>query len=188
LNKHRISTTISQKYWELLKKQVGKHKTQQKALEFALESLENNSEPSSVLTQEEKIWLDLLRNKFVVIDERSCFKMLMETVDIERQNELFNKEKPVEFAIEYYYQKPLKDCSLKELIDGLVINTKLSNWFDTINYTDEGSHYTMIITHNMGINCSKITLLSIESVFNSYGIKIESTISSKSIFITIFKN
>lgn len=31
-------------------------------------------------------------------------------------------QKPLEFAIEWLYQKPLKECSLQELIDGIVLN------------------------------------------------------------------
>jgi len=79
LNKHRISTTISQKYWELLKKQVGKHKTQQKALEFALESLENNSEPSPVLTPEEKLLLSIIKAKSGCLVQKDNFRDLLES-------------------------------------------------------------------------------------------------------------
>jgi len=55
LKNHRISTTISQKHWELLKKQSEKFETQQKTIEFALESLENSSKQSPALTLEENI-------------------------------------------------------------------------------------------------------------------------------------
>jgi hypothetical protein len=55
LNTHRISTTISQKHWELLKKHAEKFETQQKALELALESLENSSKQSPELTRKRNI-------------------------------------------------------------------------------------------------------------------------------------
>ncbi len=38
-----------------------------------------------------------------------------------------------------YYQRPLKKCGLKEVIDGLVFFIKEGNIPDTINYTDEGN-------------------------------------------------
>ena len=54
LKTHRISTTISQKHWELLKKHTEKFETQQKVLEHALESLENSSKQNPELTREER--------------------------------------------------------------------------------------------------------------------------------------
>lgn len=57
LQNHRISTTISQKHWELLKKYAEKFETQQKALEHALESLENSSKQNPALTEEENLWM-----------------------------------------------------------------------------------------------------------------------------------
>jgi hypothetical protein len=59
LHNHRISTTISQRHWALLQKHAEKYETQQKALELALESLENSAKQSPVLSQEEKLWMSL---------------------------------------------------------------------------------------------------------------------------------
>ncbi len=42
LHKHRVNTTISEKHWEILKKHTGKFETQQKVLESALQSFEEN--------------------------------------------------------------------------------------------------------------------------------------------------
>ena len=188
MKKHRIATTISQRHWDLTK-QVGKYKTQQKALEIALENLDNSSKQDPVLTDKEQVWLAILRDNLVVLYEKSCFKYLnRRTSDIECQKEFFKREKPVEVSIEFFYKKPLSAMSLKEVLDGLVFNAKLSNWYDTVEYIDEDSHYTLVMLHNLGINCSKTTLLMVESVFDTYGVKTESTISPKSVFVKVFKN
>lgn len=188
LKTHRISTTISQKHWELLKKNAEEFETQQKALERALECLENRSKHIQALAEEEKLWMRLASVKTACLIQKDSLKMLMETSDIELQKEHVTKNKPIEYVIEYYFQKPLKECSLKEVIDGLVINARISNWFDTVDCTDDGSHYTLKLTHSLGINTSKLIKILDESVFKTYGVKAESTISEKTIFIKIFKN
>lgn len=185
---HRISTTISQKHWELLKKHTEKFETQQKVLELALESLENSSKQSSALTEEERIWLTQRSMKTICSSLKDSIKVILETVNIEMFNEYLNKYKPLEYTMEYYFQKPLKEISLKELLDGVVITGVMSNWFDTIDYTDDDNHYTMLITHSLGLNSSKINKMGIESMFETYGVRVESTISEKTIFMKIYKN
>jgi len=185
---HRISTTISQKHWELLKKHAEEFETQQKALERSLECLENRSKQIQALAEEEKLWMRLASVKTACLIQKEYLKRLMETADIELQKEYIIKDKPIEYTIEYYFQKPLQECSLKEVIDGLVINSRISNWFDTVDCTNDGSHYTLKITHSLGINTSKIIKMLDESVFKTYGVKVESIISEKTIFIKIFKN
>jgi hypothetical protein len=188
LKTHRISTTISQKHWELLKKHAEEFETQQKALERALECLEITSKQSQALTEEEKLWMRLSSVKTACLIQKEYLKRLMETADIELQREYITKDKPIEYTIEYYFQKPLQECSLKEVIDGLAINSRISNWFDTVDCTNDGSHYTLKITHSLGINTSKLIKMLDESVFKTYGVKVESIISEKTIFIKIFKN
>lgn len=188
MQNHRISTTISQKHWELLKKHTEKFETQQKVLELALESLENSSKQSPALTEEERIWLTQRSMKTICSSLKDSIKVLLETVNIEMFNEYLNKYKPLEYTMEYYFQKPLKEISLKKLIDGVVITGVMSNWFDTIDYTDDDNHYTMLITHSLGLNSSKINKMGIESMFETYGVRVESTISEKTIFMKIYKN
>jgi hypothetical protein len=172
----------------LLQKHVEKYETQQKALEVALESLENSSKQSPALTLEEKLWMRLKSVKSLCIIEKNAFKLLLETADFELLEEFYIQNKPLEYAIEYYFQKPLKECSLKEVIDGLVIYARTSNRLDTVNCTDESDHYTLIITHSMGLNASKLNIISFESVFKTYGVKTECIISTKTNFLKIFKN
>jgi hypothetical protein len=157
-------------------------------LEIALENMENCSKQSPELTEEEKLWILLKWSGSVCILEKAVFKLLLETGDIELLEEFFIQNKPVEYAIEYSFQKPLKECSLIEVMDGIVFNARITNWFDTIDYTDDGDHYTLIITHSLGSGTSKPTVVSIESVFNTYGAKTEYIISERTIFMKIFKN
>lgn len=172
----------------MLKKHVEKYDTQQKVLELALESFENNPEKSLKLTPEEQLWMRHAGVPVSCLVQKECLRWLMETADIEKLRENMAPQKPLEFAIEYYYQKPLKECSLREVIDGLAINARMSHWFDTVDYTDDGDHYTMNITHSLGLNNSKMLKILNESVFKTYGAKTESTISEKTFFMKIFKN
>ncbi len=188
MNTHRISTTISQKHWELLKKHAEKYETQQKALELALESLENSSRQIPELTPEDKYWMRLKPTKSLVIIEKTAFKYLIETADVELLEELFLRDKTIEYTIELYFQKSLKECNLKEVIDGLVINLKITNWVDTIDYADYGSHYKLVITHDLGINFAKLVTIWIENMFTDYGAKMDCTYSTKMIFMKILKN
>ena len=188
MKKHRISTTISQKHWGLLKKHVEKYETQQKALERALECLESSSRQSPALTREEKLLVHISRAKSACIIQKDYLRMLMKIADIELQKEYVAQYKPVEYTTEYYFQKPLKECSLKEVIDGIVINARISNWYDTVDYTDDGGYYTLKITHSLGLNTSKLVKIAIESVFETYGAKTDNTISEKTVFAKIFKD
>jgi hypothetical protein len=188
LKTHRISTTISQKHWELLKKHTEELGTQQKVLELALESLENSSKQMPELTREERIWLTQKSMKTTCVLLKDVLKVLLETANIEMFNEHLNRYKPLEYTMEYFFQKPLKEMNLKEVIEGVVIMGGMSNWFDTIDYTDDGNHYTLLITHSLGLNNSKLNRMGIERLFETYGARIESTISEKTIFMKIFKN
>lgn len=190
--KRRLSTTISQKHWELLTKYKEKYGTQEKAIEVALENLENNSSLILELTPEEKLCLDIYRKKLTVTYERSGFKALLGALktyeDILSTLDCYGEEGPLKFVIEYYLNKPLKNRNLKEILDVMVINARTSNWFDSVEYTDEGTHYKFIMLHSMGINCSEISSLVIRRFFDSYGLKFDISISSKSVFANIFKN
>ncbi|MGB8217187.1 MAG: hypothetical protein WCE94_07790 [Candidatus Methanoperedens sp.] len=189
MNKRRISTTISTKHWELLKKHTTEFETQQKVIEYALDGLENGAKQAVAMSREEELWMRIGREvKSTCLIQKDGLKELIGTVDIGRYIEYVSRHKPVECVIEYYYQKPLKECSLKEVIDGIAINARISNWFDTINYTDDGGQYTLKMTHTMGINCSKMLNIVIESVFETYGVKTESKISESSLFVKVFKN
>lgn len=185
---HRISTTISQKHWELLKKNAEKFETQQKTLEFALENMENSSKQIPELTLEEKYWMRLRQAKSLVIIEKTAFKLLIETADIQLLSELFIRDKTIEYTIELYFQKSLEECSLKEIVNGLVINLKITNWLDTIDHADCGSHYKLIITHDLGFTFARLLTIWIDNMFKNNGIKVESVYSAKTIFTKIFKN
>jgi hypothetical protein len=190
LKNHRISTTISQKHWALLNKYMEKYHTQQNVMEHALESLEKNSEPRASRTKEEELWFRIgmeIRGTLVIFQKDST-KILLDTADIERLREYAIKEKPIEFAIEYYYQKHLKECSLQELIDGIIINIKMQNSSAAIDYKDNGDSYTINVSHSLGINMSKLLVIMHESLFKSYGVRYECKFSERSIFFKIYKN
>lgn len=185
---HRIATTISERHWELLKKHAEKFETQQKALEMALECLENSSKQRLALTEEEKFWMHMASVKATCLVQKDFLNTLMETADIELHKKYVTRHKPIEYAIEYCLQKPLEECSLNEVINGLVASARMSHWFDTVDYVDNDGHYTLRITHSLGINNSEIVLICNDSVFKTYGVRTESLISEKTMFTKIFKN
>jgi hypothetical protein len=188
LKRHRIATTVSEKHWELLQKHAKKYETQQKALELALECLENCSKQFPELTAEQKFWLTCESISSVCFVQKGALKILMETVNIERFNEYVTKNKPIECVIEFFLQKSLKECNLKEIVDGLALLFRTSHLFETINYKDDGDYYILALTHSMGLNNSRLNVATFESVFKTYGTYVESIISENTIFMKIFKD
>jgi hypothetical protein len=176
------------KHEALLKKHVEQYGAQQKVIEAALENLERGSKPIPVLTQEDELWLMTGRIKSVCAIQKEGYKILLETFDVERFRDYVAHQKPVELVLEVFYQKPLKEISMTEILDAIVINCKISNQVDTTGYTDDGDYYTLSMTHDLGINNSKLLQVVHESLFKSYGAKTEFIISSRSLFIKIYKN
>lgn len=131
MKRHCIATTISERHWELLKKHAEKFETQQKALELALEYLENNSKQCPELNTEQKYWLACESISSVCCVQKGTLKILMETVNHERFKEYVTKNKPIECVVQFFLQKPLNECSLKEVVDGLTIIFRTSHMFDT---------------------------------------------------------
>jgi hypothetical protein len=188
LKNHRISTTISHKSWALLNKYKEQYHTQQKVLEAALETLDKNS-TAGPTSPEEYLWMRTFKEaKTVGLIQKAALKALIKTSDDGSIKELVDQQKPVEYTIEFLYQKPLKNCSLQEVMDGLVVTSHLSGIIDTINYTDNGDHYVIRITHDMGIKSSNMLRIMYGSLFNGYGVNSDFTISERSLFIKVYKN
>ncbi len=187
---YRINTTISLKHHDLLIKYAEKFGTQQSVLEHALESLENNLNQSALLSPEEKQWMHNYREirDIITILPKNLTKLLFKTADIEQFSKYIENVKEGEAALEYYYNKPLKEFSLQEIIEGIFFTIKLQGSSDTLNYTDDGDQYKINMTHNLGIFSSKALVLMYGSVFNSYGVKFESNFSERSIYFKVFKN
>ena len=188
MKKYHVHTTLSSKHHALLKKYTEKNETQQKALELALETLDNSPNHGPTLSPKEKLWIGLSHAESNCLIQKDCLKMLMETVDIALFRKYIAEQKPIQYAIEYYNQKPFRESSLKEIIDGMVITAMMTHWFDTVDYTENDNHYLIKMTHSLGLNNSKMMEISNESVFTTYGVKTESNISEKTIFLKIFKN
>ncbi len=189
MNKHRVCTTISAKHWELLRKYTEKFETQQKALEFALESLENNTKRSSEQLADEQVWLLTGKGtESACVLHKDAFKTLLEGADVKRIIKIVTNQKIAEHMISWYYQKPLKKCSLKEVLDGVVFFLKAAKVADTVNYVESGNYYTLKMIHGLDIGTSKMFIIFIGSLFEAYGLKTESEISDKSLFMKVYKN
>lgn len=173
---------------ENTKKNVEKFETQQKTLELALECLENNSKLCPDLTIEQKNWLFAESMDSMCCIQKDALKILMESANLEKFKEYVIQNKPIECLVELFNQKPLKECSLKEVIDGIKIVFRTSHLFDTIDSRDDGNYYLLIVSHSLGLNGSKLNLTTFESVFYTYGVDFKSIISEKTIFMKVFKD
>lgn len=190
MKKYRLSTTISLKHWALLKKYSDKYETQQNALEHALESLDSSSLMSSQLSEDDKAWLRAGRDlkSILVVIPKDMWKVVVETADIERFQEYIAFYKPLVLAIEYYYQKPLNKCSMKEVIECFLIDSRFKNIDDNIDCNDHGDYYELSIVHSFGITLSKMHVITYGNALESYGAKYESNYSDRTVFIKIYKN
>jgi hypothetical protein len=187
--KRRICTTISVRHWELLKKYTAKFETQQKALETALENLENGSKQNPAISQEDRFWLQMRELKVLIHLHKDIFLEMTKTADYEKVDKILATYGLAEYMIVFHYQKPIRECSLKEVMDGVVITARVGNWLDTINYTDNGNHYTLIATHSIGnIKYSNSFKIFYETLFEAYDVKTQSKISDNSLFMKIYKN
>jgi hypothetical protein len=192
MKKYDIHTTLSPSHYALLNKFTEKYETKQKTLEKALEALDTLGHYSSQnlpVSPEEKLWIRVgreIKETFFVFDKKGA-KVLFETADIQSFREYVHDQKPVESAIEYYYRKPLNECSLQEIIDGVILNIKFQGSSDMVNCTDDGNYYTINIKHSMGLNFAMAMVIEHESLFKSYRVKTENHFSERSVFFKIYK-
>lgn len=187
LKKYRLSTTISLRHYAMLKRHMQKYETQQKVIETSLENLDNGVIPVASLSDEEKLWLMVRNLKSVCTIPRESFKVLLETFDADRYRVYVAEKKPLEYLLEVYYQRPLSECGLGEIVDGLVKLYKISNLVDTIEYSDDGELYTLKMLHDLGLNNSRMLKASNEGLFTSYGAYVNYTVSDRSLFTKIYK-
>ena len=128
-----------------------------------------------------------MKNGLIVL-QKDTGKLFLENTDIERFKKYNSEKKSLEYAFEYYYHKPLNECSLQEIIDGIVLSIKFFGGFDSLNCTDEGGYYKINITHSMGLNVSKIIVIMHESLLKNYGAKFKIHYSEHNIFFEVHKN
>lgn len=187
--RHRISTTISSKHWEILKKHAKELETQQKVLEVALEKIESESSQEQI-SPKEYLWMRTGREmgSAISIIHKSLFEELIDTADCERLLKIYAKLKPAEFLVVWYYQRPLKKCTLKEVIEGIIATTKMGNWFESLNCRDNGNYYTLEVNHVLKMKGSKLFNKFFEDLFRAYGVETVSEMSETGFFIKINNN
>lgn len=189
MHRNHLHTTLSDKHFEILKKHKEKLGTQQKVLEFALERLENEMKQSSVQSIDEKVWvLTGKGTESACILHKDAFRTLLEGADVKRIIKIVKTQKMAEHMVSWYHQRPLKKCSLKEVTDGAIFFFKAAKIFDTVNYADCGNYYSLKMIHGLDIRTSKMFNIFIKSLYDAYGVRTESEISEKSLFMKIYKN
>lgn len=188
-NNTRISTTISPKHFALLKKHAKVHGTQQKVIELALEKFEKNALQDPVLSPEELFILQTWRDKLSCMVYKELFINLLKTVDLKQNEEWYKANRMcMAFALEFFYQRPFRELSLREILDGLVSLARISNMFNQYIYSDDGDHFTVKVYHEYGLHGSRYLLLMFENIFNFSGVAYKSSISEKSLFVKVYKN
>jgi hypothetical protein len=192
LNKHRINTTISAKHWEILEKHTEKYETQQKVLEAALEGLEKGSKQNPALSPEEDFFMRIHKEygKNLCVLHKNLVKECLKFGGWERLNKLANEMNLLETQVLFFCNKPLKECSLNEIMEGIVHTFKVVNLFDIIEYEDHGNFYLLSITHILNLGSGNQTSLKLpfEKLFEKYGVKAESEESENNFFMKIYKN
>ena len=141
------------------------------------------------LSKEEKLWIRVGKEikDILTIFQRDLAKMLLETADMEQYREYIKNVNPAMFAVEWYYNKPLKECTLQEVINALILNIKTQSSADTINCTENDHFYMIHLTHNFGIKASEMLAMMNYMALESYGAKFESNFSERSIMFKVFK-
>ncbi len=186
MEKYRLCTTISMKHWEILKKHIETYETQQKVLERALECLDSDTRPGATGPEGEASPRAMTEKSAAPV-QKYALMMLLDTIDLDKIYEYIARVKPTVYALEYYYHKPLNECSLKEIMDGLVITSRAIGWYDTVDYEDNGDHYTLRLTHSLGPNGSKVARMVNEVIFDTFGACNDTVITEKGIVQTIYK-
>ena len=74
------------------------------------------------------------------------------------------------------------ELNLEELVTGIVTAYKLVQWMDTVNYSENDMHYSLMLSHSLGPEISKTISESYQNMFKIYGIKAEITNSTKKYF------
>ena len=189
MKKYRVNTTISQKHKELLQKQLKKYGTQQRTLEHALENLEENSHQTYNLSAEEKHWLRLYQEirEIITILPKDFTRILFETAEIEDFRKFIKKMKQMEGALEYHYGKPLKELSLQEIVEGMLLNINLQGSADTVDCIEKKDYYNINLTHRLGIFSSQAVVIMYGSLFDSYGAKYNTYFTERSVFFKLYK-
>ena len=191
MNKHRVNTTISAKHWEILKKHTEKFETQQKVLETALERLENGSKQNPALSPEEELWVRIGKEygPNLCVLHKNLVKDVLKFGGFERMIKMVNEMNLLETQVLFFCKKPLKECSLKEIMEAIVHSFKIVNIFDIIEYEDHDNFYLLNITHILNLEGSIQTSLKLpfEKLFEKYGVKTKSEESVNNLFMKIYK-
>lgn len=189
MKKFHVHTTISPRHREILDKHKIKYVTHQRVLEQALDGLEKDSNGTARSADDDARTLFGDKSGMLRLTLKETMNIFIETADIDRFKAYVAERKPAEAVIEYYCQKPLKECSLKEVMDTMVAISRYAYWFDKVIYEDDNGdgRYTLKIYHSSGLNNSKIFEVFFGSLFKAYGADAEIKISDRSLFINVNK-
>lgn len=186
--KRRVTTTISEKHYDILKKHAKKYETQQKVLETALDLLEHGAFLNPVPTPLDEMWSRLGRDlkSSTVLLNKPLFEELARSAQEEKIHELLSITKPAEVIVNWYYQKPLKNCNLQEVMAGICLAMETGNWFNAITCLEYDTFFDLNINHSLSLKGSRIFTQYLEDLFEAYGVRVENKISDVNIHMRIF--
>ncbi|OPY25536.1 MAG: hypothetical protein A4E28_03080 [Methanocella sp. PtaU1.Bin125] len=174
------------KHYGLIKKHLETYETQGKVLEHALESLDNSARSGPAPAGEKAPGRKADDSSAGPI-QKYALMMLLDTLDLEKTGEYIARVKPTVYALEYIYHKPLKECSLKEVVDGLVVTSRALDWYDKVECLEDEGRYTFKITHTMGPNASRIIQMVDENLLYTYDARFETIVSDNGVSHIILK-
>ena len=192
MNKHRVNTTISAKYWEILKKHTEKFETQQKVLEAALERLKMAQNKILHCLQKKIFGCDMVRSMglIYVFFTKLSVKEFLKFGGFDQMIKIVNVMNMTETQVVFFCKKPLKECNLREIMEAIVHNFRLVNIFDIVEYEDYDTFYLLSITHYLDLGAGSQTSLKLlfEKLFEKCGVTTESELSENNLFMKIYKN
>ncbi|CAG1007382.1 MAG: hypothetical protein OIN86_00035 [Candidatus Methanoperedens sp.] len=191
MNKHRVNTTISAKYWEILKKRTEKFGTQQKVLEAALESLENSSKQNPLSPEDDLLLRYHKEYGFnLCVLHKTIIKEFLKFGGFDQIIKIVDVMNMTETQVVFFCKKPLKECNLREIMEAIVHNFRLVNIFDIVEYEDYDTFYLLSITHYLDLGADSQTSLKLlfEKLFEKCGVTTESELSENNLFMKIYKN
>ena len=179
MRKHRLSTTISRKHFDILDRNVEQYGSQQKVLEAALELLEDGGKFYK-LNEVQRKRVDLLDVPGAIILNRRSVKHT-----IEGKWDKIAGERMYEFGILVLSGKSVDNMDFQGLINIFHKLLRVLNLFEKITLESKGGVYNMKILHNEGKTYSEHFAYLNEEFFKEMGIDCKTTTADSYILHTL---
>jgi len=171
MKKHRISTTISERHWGMLERNLEEYGSQQKVLEAALDALEGEGALSR---------LDpIQRQRVEVLDFPSLAMFPRRTIKhaLEGRWNRIAEERIYELGLLVTAGRLADDMAFPELVKSFCGLLKTLNLFEDVHREDRGSTCTLKLLHSEGKTYSERFAYLNEEFFKERGIDYQTAIA-----------